>query len=88
MLLDIMISSSRLHNGADRLRHQINSVPDVMNFPNYDFTPHLKRNNYALPVEEDEAPETVYINMKIESDEEPETQYVKLFIEKKRKVNM
>jgi hypothetical protein len=85
-----MIASSHLHRGADRLRHRINSIPDVMNFPSNNFIPHFRRDsNYPIPreeEEEEEEPETVYVNMKIDSDEDSETQYVNLFIDTKQNV--
>jgi hypothetical protein len=75
-----MVASTRLHRGADGLRHRINSIPDNVKFPDDDFVPQLKRNNYAVPSEEEE-PETVYVDMNIDSGEESETKYVNLIID-------
>ncbi len=84
-----MVASSHLHRGADRLRHRINSIPDVINFPSNDFIPHFRRDNsYPIPREEEEEPETVYVNMKVDSEEELETKYVNLFIDAKQNVNI
>ena len=81
-----MIASTRLHRGADSFRYQNYGVPDVMNYPSYDFASQVQRNNYAIPQQEQE-PETVYVDMNIESeedDDEPETKYVKLAINTNR----
>jgi hypothetical protein len=77
-----MIDSNRLHRGADRRQYQNYAIPDVMNYPSYDFASQVNRNNYAMPQEEQE-PETVYVSMHIDSEEDDddlETKYVKLVI--------
>jgi hypothetical protein len=82
-----MVPSNRLHRGADRL-YRINPMLDRIRFP---YNDQLRRNNYPISPEEEEAePETVYVNMKIDSDEDEdaETHYVNLLIDTKRNVNI
>ncbi len=83
-----MVASSRLHRQADRFHH-FNSIPNIRNFPSDNFAPQYKPNyNYRVAREEEEEPETVYIDMKVDSEEELETQYVNLFIDIVRNVNI
>jgi hypothetical protein len=81
-MLDIMVASSRLHRGPERLYHRINSIPDIRNIPPDNFIPHYRREIVnAIPSENDEEPETFLVNMKIDSDEQSDTQYVNLYID-------
>ena len=90
-MLDIMVASSRLHRGADRLYHRVNSIPDVRAIPSNHFIPHFRRHiNHPIPrnEQENDEPETVLVNLKVDSDEQPQTKYVNLYIDTKRKVNI
>ncbi len=77
-----MVGSSRLHRGAERLYHRMNSIPDIKNIPHY-----RREIANGISSEEDE-PETLIVNLKIDSEEEPETKYVNLFINTKQNVNI
>jgi hypothetical protein len=79
-----MVESSRLHRGAEQLRHRMNSIPDIRNIPPENFIPHYRR-EIAGPTSSEEEPETFVVNLKIDSEEEPETKYINLFIDTKGK---
>ena len=66
-----------------------NVIPDVASTPMNEILPHYRRNiKYIIPHEkqlehdDDEEPETVFVDMRIDSDEE--THVVNLFIDTKR----
>ena len=72
---------------------RLNAIPDAQSTPMNEIIPHYRRNiKYVIPHErqleydDDEEPETVFIDMKIDADDDQadETVVVNLFIDTKR----
>ena len=81
-----MVESSRLHRGAEQLRHRMNSIPDIRNVPPENYIPHYRR-EVADSASLEDVPETFIVNLNIDSqeeEEEPETKVINLIIDTNR----
>lgn len=80
-----MLALARLHEQAERVRRQLNPVPDLITFASNDAADRLKR--YIHTKRSDDDDETVYVNLKVNSEEDLPPKYINLYVDTKRDMN-